>query len=90
MKRVVVIGGGAAGLMAAVIAGREGAKVTLLEKMNYVGKKMGITGKGRCNITNACDMSDLLKIHRAMVSFYMVLTSALPMKICCSYYTTLV
>lgn len=41
MKRVVVIGGGAAGLMAAVIAGREGAKVTLLEKMNYVGKKDG-------------------------------------------------
>lgn len=61
MKRVVVIGGGAAGLMAAVIASREGAKVTLLEKMNYVGKKMGITGKGRCNITNACDMSDFIK-----------------------------
>ena len=61
MKRVVVIGGGAAGLMAAVIAGREGAKVTLLEKMNYVGKKMGITGKGRCNITNACDMFDFIK-----------------------------
>lgn len=61
MKRVVVIGGGAAGLMAAVIAGREGAKVKLLEKMNYVGKKMGITGKGRCNITNACDMSDFIK-----------------------------
>ena len=61
MKRIVVIGGGAAGLMAAVIAGREGAKVTLLEKMNYVGKKMGITGKGRCNITNACDMSDFIK-----------------------------
>ena len=61
MKRVVVIGGGAAGLIAAVIAGREGAKVTLLEKMNYVGKKMGITGKGRCNITNACDMSEFIK-----------------------------
>lgn len=61
MKCVVVIGGGAAGLMAAVIAGREGAKVTLLEKMNYVGKKMGITGKGRCNITNACDMSEFIK-----------------------------
>ena len=61
MKRVVVIGGGAAGLMASVIAGREGAKVTLLEKMNYVGKKMGITGKGRCNITNACDMSEFIK-----------------------------
>ena len=61
MKRVVVIGGGAAGLMAAVIAGREGAKVTLLEKMNYVGKKMGITGKGRCNVTNAAPMSEFIK-----------------------------
>ena len=61
MKRVIVIGGGAAGLMAAVISGREGAKVTLFEKMNYVGKKMGITGKGRCNITNACDMSEFIK-----------------------------
>ena len=61
MKRVVVIGVGAACLMAAVIACREGAKVTLLEKMNYVVKKMGITGKGRCNITNACDMSDFIK-----------------------------
>lgn len=61
MKHVVVIGGGAAGLMAAVIAGREGAKVTLLEKMNFVGKKMGITGKGRCNITNASNMSEFIK-----------------------------
>lgn len=61
MKQVVVIGGGAAGLMAAVIAGREGARVILLEKMNMVGKKMGITGKGRCNITNSADISDFIK-----------------------------
>lgn len=61
MKRVVIIGGGAAGLMAAVIAGREGAQVTLLEKMNYLGKKMGITGKGRCNVTNAAPMSEFIK-----------------------------
>lgn len=61
MKRVVIIGGGAAGLMAAVIAGREGARVTLLEKMNYLGKKMGITGKGRCNVTNAAPMSEFIK-----------------------------
>ena len=40
MKQIIVIGGGAAGLMAAVIAGREGARVILLEKMNMVGKKM--------------------------------------------------
>jgi len=61
MKQIVVIGGGAAGLMAAVIAGREGARVILLEKMNMVGKKMGITGKGRCNITNSADISDFIK-----------------------------
>lgn len=61
MKRVVIVGGGAAGLMAAVIAGREGAQVTLLEKMNYLGKKMGITGKGRCNVTNAAPMSEFIK-----------------------------
>ena len=47
--------------MAAVIAGREGAQVTLLEKMNYLGKKMGITGKGRCNVTNAAPMSEFIK-----------------------------
>ena len=47
--------------MAAVIAGREGARVILLEKMNMVGKKMGITGKGRCNITNSADISDFIK-----------------------------
>ena len=61
MKQIVVIGGGAAGLMAAVIAGREEARVILLEKMNMVGKKMGITGKGRCNITNSADISDFIK-----------------------------
>ena len=61
MKQIVVIGGGDAGLMAAVIAGREGARVILLEKMNMVGKKMGITGKGRCNITNSADISDFIK-----------------------------
>lgn len=61
MKQVVVVGGGAAGLMAAAIAGREGARVILLEKMNMVGKKMGITGKGRCNITNSAPMSEFIK-----------------------------
>ncbi len=53
--RVVVIGGGAAGMMAAVAAAREGAEVTLLEKNEKLGKKLYITGKGRCNLTNACD-----------------------------------
>lgn len=60
MRRIIVIGAGAAGLMAGTIAAREGAKVLLLEKMNMVGKKMGITGKGRCNITNTCSVDELI------------------------------
>ncbi len=60
MKRVIVIGAGAAGLMAAVSASKLGAKVLLIEKMNMVGKKMGITGKGRCNVTNIGTVSELI------------------------------
>ena len=52
--RIIVIGGGAAGMMAAFAAAEEGAEVTLLEKNDRVGKKIYITGKGRCNVTNAC------------------------------------
>lgn len=55
MKHIVVIGGGAAGMMAAVAAARQGAQVTLLEKNEKTGKKIYITGKGRCNLTNACE-----------------------------------
>lgn len=53
-KHVVVIGGGASGMMAAVGAAKEGARVTLLEKNEKTGKKIYITGKGRCNLTNSC------------------------------------
>lgn len=60
MKRVVVIGAGAAGLMAAISSARAGAAVTLLEKMPQIGRKLMITGKGRCNITNACAMQDMI------------------------------
>lgn len=52
MKRVIVIGGGASGLMAAVAAARQGAKVTLIEKNRQAGKKLLVTGNGRCNFTN--------------------------------------
>ncbi len=55
MKRVLVIGGGAAGMMAAIGAAKEGALVTLLEKNEKTGKKIYITGKGRCNLTNSCE-----------------------------------
>lgn len=55
MNRVVIIGGGPAGMMAALAAAGQGAEVTLLEKNEKTGKKLFITGKGRCNLTNACD-----------------------------------
>ena len=59
-KNIVVIGGGAAGLMAAITAARHGAAVTLLEPNERLGKKVNITGKGRCNVTNDCDRDTLL------------------------------
>lgn len=59
MKKIIVIGGGAAGMMAAIAAARAGANVTLLEKNEKLGKKVFITGKGRCNVTNAADMDTL-------------------------------
>ena len=55
-KKVLVIGAGAAGMMAAGTAAQLGAKVTLLEKNPRVGRKVMITGKGRCNVTNHCDV----------------------------------
>ena len=60
MGRVVVIGGGAAGLMAAYAAGSQGAQVTLLERNEKLGKKIYITGKGRCNLTNDCPPDEFL------------------------------
>ena len=61
-KKVVVIGGGAAGMMAAGTAAQRGCRVTLIEKNDRLGKKLFITGKGRCNITNACeDVEELIR-----------------------------
>ncbi|MCR5405446.1 MAG: NAD(P)/FAD-dependent oxidoreductase [Lachnospiraceae bacterium] len=53
--KVIVVGGGAAGMMAAAAASQTGAQVLLIEKNEKLGKKLFITGKGRCNLTNACD-----------------------------------
>ena len=55
MKKVAVIGGGPAGMLAAAAAAERGHTVTLIEKNEKLGKKLFITGKGRCNITNAAD-----------------------------------
>lgn len=59
MNKVIVVGAGAAGMMAAYFAAKNKNKVTLIEKNEKTGKKIYITGKGRCNITNACDVEDL-------------------------------
>ena len=60
-KRVTVIGGGPSGMMAAYAAAVNNAEVTLIEKNEKLGKKLYITGKGRCNVTNACDDEDFFK-----------------------------
>ncbi|MEG2176052.1 MAG: NAD(P)/FAD-dependent oxidoreductase [Oscillibacter sp.] len=59
-KKIVVIGGGAAGMMAAICAAEQGAQVTLLEPNERLGKKLNITGKGRCNVTNDSNCEELL------------------------------
>ena len=58
--RIIVVGGGAAGLMAAGTAAAAGARVLLLEKMKQPGRKLAITGKGRCNLTNSAEISDCI------------------------------
>ena len=60
MAEILVVGGGAAGMMAAVFAARSGASVTLLEHNEKLGKKVYITGKGRCNLTNDCSRDEFL------------------------------
>lgn len=59
-RRVAIIGAGAAGMMAAITAAEAGAAVTLFERNDRVGKKLRITGKGRCNVTNNCDNNEFL------------------------------
>ena len=61
MKRIVVVGAGPAGMMAAIAAAEHGGSVLLFEKMPRAGRKMMITGKGRCNVTSADDPADIIK-----------------------------
>lgn len=69
MGKVIVIGGGAAGMMAALAAAEKGCRVCLIEKNEKLGKKLFITGKGRCNVTNAGDMETLFANVRANGKF---------------------
>ena len=61
MSKVLVVGGGAAGMMAAISAAYNGNEVHIYERNEKLGKKLFITGKGRCNITNAGDMETLFR-----------------------------
>ena len=61
MNKVIIVGGGAAGMLASIIAAKNGCEVTLFEKNEKLGKKVYITGKGRCNVTNNCDPEELLQ-----------------------------
>ena len=60
MSNIVVIGGGPAGMMAAITAAKNGNKVILIERNDILGKKLLITGKGRCNLTNSCDIDGFI------------------------------
>ena len=62
--KVVVIGGGPAGMLAAYSAAKQGNQVTLLEKNNSLGRKLLITGKGRCNITSSLDISEFNSYYK--------------------------
>ena len=78
MNKVTVIGGGAAGLMAAITAARQGAAVTLLEPNERLGKKVNITGKGRCNVTNDCTAEEFLHHVRTNPRFLYSSLGAFP------------
>lgn len=73
----IVIGGGAAGMFAAITAAKQGQKVLLLERNDRLGRKLLITGKGRCNVTNNCTAQEVLQnvprngrfLYSAMTAF---------------------
>lgn len=60
-SNIIVVGGGAAGLLAGIAAAELGAQVMILERMRTPGRKMLITGKGRCNITNSCEIAEMIR-----------------------------
>ena len=59
-KKICIVGGGAAGMMAGGTASLYGAEVTIFENTDRLGKKLAITGKGRCNVTNNCSVADFM------------------------------
>lgn len=83
--KVIVIGGGPAGIMAAISSAKYGNEVIILEKMNMLGKKLLITGKGRCNITSSLPIDEFIKTYQEMECFCIVLLIILIIKILLIY-----
>lgn len=88
-KGVFVVGGGAAGMMAAITAAQSGARVTLFEKNERLGKKLYITGKGRCNVTNDCDEEAFFQNVPRNPRFLYSAITAFPPRQAMAYFTAL-
>ena len=74
MKKIIIVGGGAAGMFAAVSAANEHTEVHIYEHNEKLGKKLFITGKGRCNITNGCDdVEELLSRDKCTIFIFCIL-----------------
>jgi len=86
---IIVVGGGAAGLMAAGQAARAGTRVLVLEKMDYPGRKLGITGKGRCNLTNIAPLDEFIRRFGAGGAFMRPSFSAFDNSALSDFFTSL-
>lgn len=73
MYQTIVIGGGPSGAMAAVAASEKNKSVLLIEKKKGLGRKLKISGGGRCNVTNRLPYDEIIKIFRVMVNSYIAL-----------------
>ena len=73
MSKIVVVGGGAAGLLCAAKSAEKGNDVIIIEKMNRCGRKLMITGKGRCNVTNASfELDDFKRAYKPTFSLFCI------------------
>ena len=86
MDKIIIIGGGAAGIAAAIAAAECGKKAVIYEKNEKLGKKLDITGKGRCNVTNNCDMDQLFAGVVTNKRFYTARSTALRIRILWSFW----
>lgn len=89
MKSLIVVGGGPAGMLAAITAARSGCKVRLIEKNEKLGRKLGITGKGRCNLTNECSAEAVLQRIPRNAKFLYSAMSAFPPEKTMEFFTSI-